>query len=168
MISPRNIREDFMSRKNKSTTQAPTSDSQTTTTEQPAPTQSPEQPATEGQPSFAERVGKSSGITIPDPFGIAGDYLADVKLFESKRDRQVAIQFGEGRLEDKPSPEVIGKLKEAGYRWNQVDKIWAYPIEPASAMSTRITAEKLFKEVSQMIRKEKGLGIESPEEQIPF
>ena len=157
-----------MPRKNKSTPQEPTSDSPTSTTEQPATTQAPELPTNEGQPNFAERVGKSNGITVPDPFGIAGDYLAGVKLFESKRDRQVAIQFGEGRLEDKPSPEVIGKLKEAGYRWNPVDKIWAYPIEPAAAMGTRINAEKLFKEVCRMIRKEKGLGIEPPEEQIPF
>jgi hypothetical protein len=156
-----------MPRKNKSTSQEPTSDTPSTTTEQPATTQSPEQATADTQPGFAERVGKSSGITVPDPFCIAGDYLAGVKLFESKRDRQVAIQFGEGRLEDKPSEQVIGRLKEAGYRWNPVDKIWAYPIEPASAMSTRITAEKLFKEVSQMIRKEKGMGIE-PEEQIPY
>jgi hypothetical protein len=154
-----------MPRKNKSTPQEPTSDTPSSIIEQPGATQAPEQPASGGQPSFDERVGHSNGITVPDPFGIAGDYLADVRLFESRRDRQVAIQFGEGRLEDKPSPEVIGKLKEAGYRWNPVDKIWAYPLEPASAMSTRINAEKLFKEVCQMIRKEKNIDTE---QEIPF
>jgi hypothetical protein len=154
-----------MPRKNKSTPQEPTSDTPSTTSEQPAITQTPETATGTTQPGFAERVGKSSGIAIPDPFGIAGDYLAGVRLFESKRDRQVAIQFGEGRPEDKPSQEVIGRLKEAGYRWNPADKIWTYPIEPASAMGTRINAEKLFKEVSQMIRKEKNIA---PEQEIPF
>src|ERR1700688_3387246 len=99
MISPGNITEDLMPRKNKSTTQEPTSDTPSSNTEPPIDTQVPELPANEGQPSFAERVGQSNGITIPDPFGIAGDYLAGVRLFESRRDRQVAIQFGEGRLE---------------------------------------------------------------------
>jgi hypothetical protein len=154
-----------MSRKNKSTSQEPTSDTPSTTTEQAATAQVSEPTTADPQPNFAERVGKSSGIAIPDPFGIAGDYLADVRLFESKRDRQVAIKFGEGRLEDKPSPEVMGKLKESGYRWNPVDKIWAYPIEPEVAMGTRINAEKLFKEVCQMIRKEKNIA---PEQEIPF
>lgn len=154
-----------MPRKNKSTPQEPSADTSTSTGETPAGTASSDPAVTESQSTFAERVGKGGGIPIPDPFGIAGDYLADVRLFESKRDRQVAIQFGEGRLEDKPSPEVIEKLKEAGYRWNPVDKIWAYPIEPASAMSTRITAEKLFNEVSQMIRKERGI---EPEQEIPL
>jgi hypothetical protein len=157
--------EDLMPRKNKSTSQEPTSDTPSSTSEQPAATPAAELPASESQPSFAERVGQSKGITVPDPFGIAGDYLANVRLFESRRDRQVAIQFGEGRLEDKPSPEVIGKLKESGYRWNPVDKIWAYPIEQAAAMSTRINAEKLFKEVCQMIRKEKNIDTE---QEIPF
>jgi hypothetical protein len=167
MISPINIMGDLMPRKNKSTPQDPTADTPITTVEPTANTPAPNPETNESQPSFAERVGQSNGITVPDPFGIAGDYLAGVRLFESKRDRQVAIQFGEGHLEDKPSEQVIGKLKEAGYRWNPVDRIWAFPVEPASAMSTRVTAEKLFKEVSQMIRKEKGLGIE-PAQEIPF
>ena len=52
-----------------------------------------------------------------DPFGIAIDNLAGVRLFESKRDRQMAIKFGEGRPEDKPSQPVIDKMKETGFRW---------------------------------------------------
>jgi hypothetical protein len=93
----------------------------------------------------------------PDPFGIALDNLAGVRLFESKRDRQMAIQFGEGKPEDKPSQEVIDKLKEHGYRWNGSDKIWAKPVRFPDAMQTRIEAERLFQEVSQMIREEKGI-----------
>src|SRR5271156_4738888 len=69
--------------------------------------------------SFAERVGRRKPISGPDPFEIAVDVAAGVRLFESKRDRQGAIKFGGGRLEDKPSQAVIDKLKQAGFRWNR-------------------------------------------------
>ena len=93
----------------------------------------------------------------PDPFGIATDYLAGVRLFESKQDRRMAIKFGEGRREDKPSQAVIDRMKEAGYRWNPSDKIWTHPVRSDSAMGTRIEAERLYQEVCQMIRQEKGI-----------
>ena len=64
----------------------------------------------EGQ-SFADKVGQKQRPSAPDPFGIASDKPAGVLLFESKRDRQMAIKFGEGRPEDKPSQPVIDKLK---------------------------------------------------------
>ncbi len=121
--------------------------------------------ANNNQPSFAERVGQRQRVSAADPFGIAKDNLAGVRLFESKRDRQMAIKFGEGRPEDKPSQAVIDKLKEAGYRWNPVDRIWAHPVRSDSAMSTRIEAERLYQEVRQMIREEKG--IEASQE-VPF
>ncbi len=69
------------------------------------------------------------------------------------------------KFDEKPSQAVIDKLKEAGYRWNPADMIWAQPVWPATAMSTRIKAERLFQEVSRMIREEKGIE-KSPE--IPF
>jgi hypothetical protein len=117
------------------------------------------------RPSFAERVGQRNRVTAPDPFGIARDNLAAVRLFESKRDRQMAIKFGEGRPEDKPSQSVIDRLKDEGYHWNPTDRIWAHPVGGDSAMSTRIEAERLYQEVRQMIRQEKG--IESGPE-VPF
>jgi hypothetical protein len=154
-----------MSRKRKPTDKEPPADTSTATTEPPAPTKDIEPPANDSQPSFVERVVQRRGIATPDPFSIAGDYLAGVRLFESRQDRQVAIKFGEGRPEDKPSQEVIDKLKEAGFRWNPNDRIWAHPVWPASAMSTRIRAEKVYQEVCQMIRKEKNVA---PEQDIPF
>jgi hypothetical protein len=122
-----------------------------------------EPPAAEAgadKPSFAERVGQKKRPSAADPYGIAGDYLAGVRLFESKQDRQMALKF-----EEKPSQAVIDKVKEAGYRWNPMDRIWAYPVRSESAMSTRIEAEMLYQEVRQMIRQEKG--IESGQE-VPF
>jgi hypothetical protein len=154
-----------MSRKRKPSDQEPTADTSTAIAEPPAPTNEIEPPANDSQPSFAERVGERKGIATPDPFSIAGDYLAGVRLFESRQDRQMAIKFGQGRPEDKPNQEVIGKLKEAGFRWNPTDRIWAHPVWPASAMSTRIRAEKLYQDVCQMIRKEKGIDTG---QDIPF
>ncbi len=110
--------------------------------------------------SFAERVGRRKPVSGPDPFEIAVDVTAGVRLFESKRDRQVAIKFGDGRPEDKPSQAVIDKLKQAGFRWNRTDKIWARPVTADAAMSVRIEAERLYQEIRGMIRQEKGIEAE--------
>ena len=96
-------------------------------------------------------------MTAADPFGIATDNLAGVRLFESKQDRQMALKF-----EEKPTQAVIDTLKEAGYRWNPSDRIWTHPVWSESAMSTRIDAERLYQEVCKMIRQEKGIGQEVP------
>ncbi len=139
----------------------------TETTATETPTVVAEPPAAEAKPegqSFADRVGQKKWQPAPDPFGIATDYQAGVRLFESKQDGQMAIMFGEGRREDKPSQAVIDTMKEAGYRWNPTDRIWAYPVRAETAMSTRIEADRLYQEVCKMIRQEKG--IEAPG--IPF
>ena len=103
-------------------------------------------------PGFADRVGQKKRVSAPDPFGITTDYLAGVRLFESKQDRQMAIKF-----EDKPNQTVIDTMKEAGYRWNPSDRIWAHPVRPESARSTRIEAERLYEQVRKMIRLDKGI-----------
>ena len=151
-----------MSRKRKSG-QEPPAETPTAVAEPPA-VETPAEPKAEGQ-SFADKVGQRKCQAAPDPFGIAKDNLAGVRLFESKQDRQMAIKFGDGSPEGKPSQAVIDKMKEAGYRWNPSDRIWTYPVTPDSAMSTRIDAEKLYQEVRQMIRQEKG--IEATQD-IPF
>ncbi len=70
---------------------------------------------TNGDQSFADRVGQKTYKPAPDPFGIAADYVAGVRLFESKQDRQMAIMFGEGRPEDGCSrlirPKTGGKWR---------------------------------------------------------
>jgi hypothetical protein len=118
-----------------------------------------------GQRSFAEKVGRRNAPSIADPFVIAVDAVAGIRLFESRQDRQMAIKFGEGRAEDKPSQAVIDKLKEAGFRWNRTHRIWARPLTPESSMSIRIDAERLYQELRGMIRQEKGIET-SPE--VPF
>ena len=56
-------------------------------------------------------------------------------------------------------------MKESGFRWNPSDRIWVHPIRQEYAMAIRIDAEKLYQEVRQMIRQEKG--IEATQD-IPF
>jgi hypothetical protein len=111
--------------------------------------------------TFVERLQQQRGGRFaPDPFGIAGDYVAGVRLFENRKERLMAIKF-----EAKPSREVLDRMKDAGYRWNPRDEVWVHPIREETARATRIEAERLYQEVRGMIRQEKG--IESGPE-IPF
>lgn len=131
-------------------------DTSTTAVADPVPELTPEQ-----TPSFVERLGeRRSRIAIPDPFGIASDFAAGVKLFESRQDRVMGIKFDE-----KPNQDVINKVKNAGYRWNPNDKVWVHPVRFESERTTRIEAERLYQEVRQMVRRDKGIE-SSPD--IPF
>src|SRR5260221_6940345 len=109
----------------------PTAETPTAVAEPPAAelpvasVEPPAEPKTDGQ-SFAERVGKKQWPAIPDPYGIAKDNAAGVRLFESRQDRQMAIKFGDGTVEQKPSQAVIDKVKEAGYRWNPRERVWTH------------------------------------------
>jgi hypothetical protein len=154
-------KEDLMSRK-RTPDEKSTETSTAETTPQNTSTAVAEPPAAEAKadaPSFAERVGQRQRVTA-DPFGIAHDNLAGVRLLESRQDRQMAIKFDE-----KPSRAVLDTLRDAGWVWKQADRIWAHALMPESAMSTRINAERLYQEVRQMIRQEKG--IEAGQE-VPF
>ncbi len=155
-----------MSRKRKSEESTPT-EIPTATFEPPAAdtnTAVAEPPVVVPEPEagFAEKVGQKKREPLADPFGIAKDNLAGVRLFESRQDRQMAIKF-----EDKPSQDVIDRLKEAGYRWNPSNRIWAHPVRPDTALGTRIEAEKLYQEIRQMIREEKGIETEQGQG-VPF
>ena len=120
-------------------------------------------PEDDGQPkqTFAERVGqRAQRAPLADPFGIAGDNVAGVSLLESRKNRQMIIKFNE-----RPMQPAIDKIKEAGYRWNSTDQQWTHPIRQESAMATRIEAKRLYDEVRQMIRDEKGIA---DGQEIPF
>jgi hypothetical protein len=152
-----------MSRKRTPDQEVP-SETATPVAEPPA-VEAPSAEASGHNQSFADRVGQKNVVPTPDPFAIAIDRVADISLFESKRDRQMAIMFGEGRPEDKPSQTVIDRLKDAGYRWNSSDRVWAHPVRADSAMSARIEAERLYQEVRQIIRQEKGIDAG---QEVPF
>lgn len=101
--------------------------------------------------SFAERVGKKEYKPSPDPFGIASDYVAGVHLSESKRYGKMLMAFDE-----KPTPEVTAKLKEAGFRWEPMEKVWALSTR-GNPMTARIEADRVFNDVSKQIRTERGI-----------
>ncbi len=100
-------------------------DNSTAVAEPPAAANDNAPAANDNKPSFAERVGQRPRVSAADPYLIAVDVALGVRLFESKRDRQMALKF-----EEKPSQMVIDLLKEADYRWNPVDKIWRIPSGP--------------------------------------
>jgi hypothetical protein len=161
-----------MSRKRKSD-QTPPTETPTAIAEPPVAELAPAEPAAiqppvpESRPDpqgFAERVGQKKWTPAPDPFGIATDKVAAVRLFESLDDRQVAIKFGDGSREQKPSQAVIDRMKEARFRWNPEHRVWTYPVTPDTRRAVRIDAEKLYQEVSQMIRREKGID----GQEVPF
>jgi hypothetical protein len=115
----------------------------------------------EGQ-SFAEKI-KRERRRDPDPFGIASDNVAGVRLFISRLDNQMAIKFGDGSSKDKPPQQVIDRMHEApGWKWNGGDGIWA---RKGISRADQIDAERLYQEVRDMLRQEKGIEA-GPE--VPF
>jgi hypothetical protein len=122
------------------------------TTSEPQPMTVAEPAPAEQTPTFVERLaGRSSRALVPDPFVVALDNEAGVRLFENRQSRVMAIKFDE-----RPAQPVIDIIKEAGFGWNPTDRVWTKPVRGDSAMSTRIDAERLYQEVRQMIRQDKG------------
>ena len=140
-----------------STTQATPQDAGTAIADPPAAANDNPPAANDNQRSFAERVGQRMWASAADPYVIAADAALGVRLYESKRDRQMAIKF-----EEKPSRAVLDKMREAGWVWKQADKIWAHAITPETAATTRIKAERTYQAVCSMIRQEIGAGQEVP------
>jgi hypothetical protein len=176
-ITTRHFKEDYMARKriskdsDKSETPTqfpeptvdtvPTSEVAATAVLEPPTTPALEPLAVDTEPGFVEKLARqrNPGI-VPDPFGIAGDYEAGVRLFENRRDRLMVIKF-----EQKPSSEVLTRMKDGGFRWNPRDQVWVHPIYPDQARQIRIEAERTYQDVTQMIRQERGLS-QGPE--VPF
>jgi hypothetical protein len=166
---PHHTKGDFMPRKRKSeqstkdTETATTTavleappetavDSHVDTTSEPQPMTVAEPAPAEQTPSFVERLGERGTKTLrPDPFLIALDNEAGVRLFENRQARVMAIEFDE-----RPTQPVIDMIKEAGFRWNPEDGVWTQPVRGDSAMGRRIDAERLYQEVRQMVRQDKG------------
>ncbi len=63
----------------------------------------------------------------------------------------MAIGFNE-----RPTQAILDLVKQAGFRWNPEERVWMHAIVADSAMATRIDAERLYQEVRQMIRQDKG------------
>jgi hypothetical protein len=98
-----------------------------------------------------QQDGQPTQRRSPDPFTIARDDKAGVRLLESRQYRQMQLKFAE-----KPDRVILDKVKEAGFRWN--GEAWTKQIQQATALQTRIDAERLFQDVVDMIREQKGTG----------
>lgn len=113
--------------------------------------------ANDNKPTFAERVGQRVRASAADPYVIAADHVIGVRLYESKRDRQMAIKFDE-----KPSRAILDRMHDEGWVWKQADRIWSHAITPENAAATRVKAERLYQDVCKAIRQEIGAGQEVP------
>jgi hypothetical protein len=105
-----------------------------------------------GHGSHAEAVGKRPFTPHKDPFSLINDYVAGVKLSESRQHGEMIIAFRE-----KPSAAVLEKMRDGHFQWHSRDKVWTRKLGD-DPMTVRIDAERLHREVSGMIREEKGVA----------
>jgi hypothetical protein len=99
-------------------------------------------------------------VPAPDPFEVRSDKPAGIRLFQSRRHNDftgMVIQFGKGLPEDKPSDQVIAKVKEFGYHWHSPDKVWRHEMRSSNASIVRYDADRLFNELVKTIYAEKGI-----------
>ena len=83
------------------------------------------------------------------------DVVAGVKLQEDRRVKQSQLKFA-----DKPSDAVRAVVREAGFRWLPEERIWWKAISNENGWQSRMDAERVYQQVTAMIRKEKGIDRE--------
>ena len=72
------------------------------------------------------------------------------------QDKENRIYLSIIKFDEKPSPEVIKMLRASEFDWNQENKEWIRPVRFATRQQDRITADRIFDDVCQMIRQERG------------
>jgi hypothetical protein len=103
-------------------------------------------------------VRASELVKQPDPFAIEEISLSDerdgpkMRLYRNQRFQQVAIQ-----LDEKPDARYTALLRDAGFRWRGDDKVWTKQIDRDARWRTQAEAEKLFREIGNGIRGDRGL-----------
>jgi hypothetical protein len=75
-----------------------------------------------------------------------------MRLFRSEKYQQMQIQFDE-----KPDERYRTRLREAGWKWRTAEQVWTKQFEPGARWRTPADAEKLFAEIGNAIRAERGL-----------
>ena len=108
------------------------------------------------EPDFAGRVGFPE-YALSNNLARIKDTEAKMKRHErmaSQKDKVHRHVWGEFHVDysderyrflfsDKPSQEVIGKMKEHGYKWSPSNKAWQRQITPNAAYSTKRLLEEL-------------------------
>ncbi len=92
---------------------------------------------------------------VPNPYPFRSDTLAGVTLAEDRQLRRMQLKFDE-----KPSEDVRLALKDAGFRWSSPNASWEVKIDREQSWTARAAADKIFKQVTEMIRQERGLTAE--------
>ncbi|MBP3954370.1 hypothetical protein J8F10_03540 [Gemmata sp. G18] len=80
------------------------------------------------------------------------DYVVGVRVFEHHDPYLSIIKFDE-----KPSDAVRGKMREAGFTFRSENREWTRPINFETRVQDRVHADRVFEEVCQMTRKERGI-----------
>lgn len=94
----------------------------------------------------------------PDPLPFASISLSErndgpkMRIFRSQRFQQMALQFDE-----KPDAKYTEMLRDAGFRWRGDDKVWTRQIPREEKWKSHADAERLFTEIGNSIRADKGL-----------
>jgi hypothetical protein len=105
----------------------------------------------EGMGAHAAAVEKKQYPPVTDPFQLAHDNLAGARLLESRKRYEMLLAF-----EEKPTPEVLDKVKEHGFRWNNQEKLWTLKIGRDTANQDRMNGQRAYRAVADMIRAERG------------
>jgi hypothetical protein len=148
-------------RRNKSHTQAAAAE-QPSVMEAQVSTTAPltgRQAAEEFGPPAAGTEGQQRRRWQPDPFPFMAVTLGPDKsspkmtLYRSNKLNQLAIQF-----EEKPAEEHRRQLREAGWRWREDEGVWTKQMDRERRATAQMEAERLFSEIGEAIRAERGLS----------
>jgi hypothetical protein len=98
---------------------------------------------------FAERVGNEKKV---DRASLMSDPLAGVRFTFDYANHRGVIRFDEA-----PSPEILAIMNESGYKFDRPSTEWRYPIRFTSREQDRLHSKKIYHQVAEGLRIEKGL-----------
>jgi hypothetical protein len=98
---------------------------------------------------FAERAGNEKKV---DRASMMSDPIARVRFTFDYANHRGVIRFDE-----KPSAEILAIMNESGYKFDRESTEWRYPIHFASREQDRVHAKRVFHEVAEGLRIEKGV-----------
>jgi hypothetical protein len=94
-------------------------------------------------------------VKIPNPYPFRSDAQTGVTMLEDRQLRRMQLKF-----DMKPSDEVRLALREAGFRWKSQHQMWEIAIDKEQSWTARAKADKVFQQVTGMIRQELNISHE--------
>lgn len=111
------------------------------------------QPQAPAWPAESPKAEEQRKYKYPQKFEWIRDNVAGFTLAEDRRFRQIQIAFAE-----RPNDEVIDLLQDDGFRWRPEDRVWTKQIDREAPAQSRIDAERMANDLSELIREQKGIG----------